>query len=87
MNIGRLARDGVNPSKMRSALIEVFDGVEVDVTHSGFRFVCQSDGEVRLELDYEYTAKGKWRYEVKSIRSWRGNEIALKAVGGSMKCL
>jgi hypothetical protein len=80
MNIGQLARDGVSPSEMRSALFEVFECVELDVTHSGFCFVCQSDGEVRLMLDYEYTAKGKWRYEVKSIRSWRGNEIALKTV-------
>jgi len=86
MNIGQLARDGVNPSRMRSALIDVFESVDVDVTMTGFRFVCQSDGEVRLMLDYEYTAKGKWRYEVKTIRSWRGNEIALKTVGG-MKCL
>ena len=80
MNIGRLARNGVNPAKMRSALIDVFESVDVDVTMAGFRFVCQSDGEVRLMLDYEYTAKCKWRYEVKTIRSWRGNEIALKTV-------
>ena len=86
MNIGQLARDGVNPAKMRSALIEVFESVEADVTNSGFRFVCRSDDEVRLILDYEYTAKGKWRYEVQPIRSWRGNEIALKTVG-EMKCL
>ena len=32
MNIGQLARDGVNPSRMRSALIEVFYIVETDVT-------------------------------------------------------
>ena len=86
MNIGQLARDGVNPSRMRSALIEVFYIVETDVTANGFRFVCRSDDEVRLILDYEYTAKGKWRYEVQPIRSWRGNEIALKTVG-EMKCL
>ena len=86
MNIGQLVRDGVNPSRMRSALIEVFYIVETDVTANGFRFVCRSDDEIRLMLDYEYTAKGKWRYEVKTIRSWRGNEIALKTVGG-MKCL
>ncbi len=79
MNIGQLARDGVNPSRMRSALIDVFESVDVDVTIAGFRFVCQSDDEIRLMLDYEYTAKGKWRYEFKPIRSWRGNEIALKA--------
>ncbi len=79
MNIGQLARDGVNPSRMRSALIDVFESVDVDVTMTGFRFVCQSDDEIRLMLDYEYTAKGKWRYEFKPIRSWRGNEIALKA--------
>ncbi len=86
MNIGQLARDGVNPSKMRSALIEVFESVDVDVTIAGFRFVCRSDDEVRLMLDYEYAAKGKWRYEVQPIKSWRGNEIALKTVG-EMKCL
>lgn len=80
MNIGQLARDGVNPAKMRSALIDVFYIVETDVTANGFRFVCRSDDEIRLMLDYEYTAKGKWRYEVKTIRSWRGNEIALKTV-------
>ncbi len=86
MNIGNLARSGVNPIKMRSALIDAFEAVEVDETMGGFRFVCFAHDEPRLLIDYECAENGKWTYWVRSIRSWRGNEIALKKAG-AMRCL
>lgn len=86
MNIGELARAGVNPQEMRSALMGAFESVEINATMDGFRFVCRSSEEPRLVLNYEYTAKGKWLYGISPIRSWRGGEIAMKTVG-AMKCL